>query len=115
MKPRRRCLGERGLHELAQRGALAWVDPGDRLAEVGASLPGVVALGGAGPEDRPCGRPVLGLVEELLVGTLLELLNRPEGPDLVLHPALPLLRHAREVWQTARGNPRGRERPEIAE
>ena len=55
----------------------------DRAAEVRARRVGVVALGGAGAEDRLRGRLELLLALELLVGALLELLHRGERGALL--------------------------------
>src|SRR5262249_43143181 len=55
---------------------------GDRAAEVRACGLGVVALGGAGAEDRLRGGLELLLALELLVGACLELLHRGERGTL---------------------------------
>ena len=93
----RAALGEghRRLHHLAQRRALLGVAAGQRLVEVGAGGLGVVALGGAGAQQRLRGHAVLGLALELLVGARLELLDGRQRAHLhLLHLHLPLLGHA---------------------
>ena len=74
---------ERRVGHAAQLHALLRARGRDRAAEVRARRVGVVALGGAGAEDRLRGRLELLLALELLVGALLELLHRGERGALL--------------------------------
>jgi hypothetical protein len=72
---------------------------GQRLVEVFACRGGVVALRGPRGQQRLGGDAVLGLADELLVGAVLQELDRCERADLdLLHLLLPLLGHGRGVY-----------------
>ena len=85
-------LGERQrrIGHASQLHALLRAGGRDRLPEVLARGVGVVAVRGAGAEDRPRGRAVAGLALELVVGARLELLHRGE-PAALLDADLTLL------------------------
>src|SRR5262249_9687297 len=99
--------GERRVGHALDLHPLLGTGGGDGALEVAASLLGVEPLGGARAENRHRGRLVFGLALELLVGALVERLDRLHRPAL-LDPDLPLLgSHAgnSRVWPTGRGDP----------
>ena len=84
---------QRGVGHPTDLQALLGPGGGDRTLEVGTRLLGVVALGGAGAEDRLGRRLVASLGLELLVGPALHLLHGGELAALLdSHGAL-LLGH----------------------
>ena len=102
---------QRGVGHAPQLHALLRARRGDRALEVAARLLGVEALGRARAEDRQRRRLVLGLGLELLVGALLERLDRLQAAAL-LHPDLTLFGcHRAPFYGLATAGARGRADP----
>ncbi len=97
---------QRGVGHAPQLHPLLRAGGGDRPLEVAAGLLGVEALGRAGAEDRKRRGLVFGLGLELLVGALLERLDRLETAAL-LDPDLPLLWEPSAVILRFAGRSRG--------